>query len=180
MGIIESVIIGVGAAFVGAATAGTVVGTIATSTAICTGIAAVSNAVSGKNNFQISTEFQIGMGNGPAEFSSRTVNEVLPKNETVLLYDARNKNHTSLLRNAPTDGTLPTSLIDVDTNKKYKFMPTSYLPKITFDTKSQSLFSLSSPVSLSLFDDFSINTEKYVQKPFSFSTHGSDFYNKLL
>jgi hypothetical protein len=55
------------------------VSTILASTAICTGITAVKNLVSGNNNFQIGTEFNVGIGNGLVEVSSNIDNAVLPK-----------------------------------------------------------------------------------------------------
>jgi hypothetical protein len=64
----------------------------------------------------ISTQFQIEAGGGgPVVVRSRELERILPQNETVMLYDVRNREHTRALPLS----SIPSLVLDEDTGKTY-------------------------------------------------------------
>jgi hypothetical protein len=116
-----SAFVAIGSAIGATVTTG-VASTLLASAAVCTAASFVKNVASGKNNFEIGVDMNIGIGNGPVEFSSRSAEILLPRkqenNETVLLYDSRNSDHNKIFTNgSPTTSTKV--LFDKDTGNRY-------------------------------------------------------------
>jgi hypothetical protein len=140
------------------------------STAVCTGATAIKNIVTGNNNFEVSTQIDIGIGNGSVEVSSKMADLILPKkDETVLLYDARNKTHNQIfVGSAPTS--IPESVFDVDTKNIYKLQTKSYQNENIFNDFIKNRFDMN------LNQKFGhLNRSNYLTANFD-----NNFYNSLL
>jgi hypothetical protein len=168
-GPIASLFVAIGCGIASFATGGVAAVALA-STAVCTGASAINNIITGNNNFGVSTQIDIGIGNGPVKVSSKMADLVLPtKDETVLLYDARNKTHNQIfVGSAPT--TIPESVFDVDTKNIYKLQTISYQNENSFNNFIKNRFDMN------LNQKFSyLNSSNYLTTNFD-----NNFYNSLL
>jgi hypothetical protein len=119
--LIFSAIISIGCAIGSAATTG-VTATLLAATAVSTAISAINNAASPntRNNFEISTNFDCAFGNGDFKISSKLADALLPKRDTVLLYDSRNSSHERIFLGNP-PSSFPSRVYDVDTGNTINF-----------------------------------------------------------